>query len=261
MNTENRTKENAFISIQNASKRFSVNGEELTVLEDVNLSFDSGEFITILGPSGCGKTTLLRCVGGFEKLTSGTILVNGKIVSKPDPSRFMVFQPFDQLFVWKTVLQNITYPLQLTNKGMKKPEIKQISMESLKMLGLDKFAHYYPHQLSGGMKQRVALARALSLKPSVILMDEPFASLDAQTRTALQAELLDLWNQTKSTVLFVTHNIGESIILGTQIVVMSGAPNNIKSQTKNTVPIRGKELRSPESPGFPACWKFLHEQL
>lgn len=249
------------LEIKNVCKEY-INGEGnvLKVLDNINLSVEKGSFVTILGPSGCGKTTLLKLIGGLELPSEGSIIANGVPVVKPGIDRSMVFQTFDQLLPWKTVEKNIEYPLKVNRIGKDKEERKGIIMEYLSMVGLEKFAKYYPHQISGGMKQRVAIARSLAQNPEIILMDEPFASIDAQGRNTLQVELYKLWKKTGVTIIFITHNIQEAIVLGSKIVVMSKSPSGIKINMDNPVEATG-EIRFPGSKGYDECWKLLHENI
>ncbi|MHA1222970.1 MAG: ABC transporter ATP-binding protein [Candidatus Heimdallarchaeaceae archaeon] len=230
------------------------NFENLLVLEDINLEIEKSEFFCILGPSGCGKSTLLRCIGGFEEF-EGEVYLDGEKVQKPRKDSIMVFQDFQQLFPWLSVLDNVLFAMKHIN-GERKDNHKE-ALDFLKLVGLKDFANYYPHQLSGGMKQRVAIARSLATKPKVLLMDEPFGSLDAQTRAILQRELLKLWKQFKTTIVFVTHNIQESIILGDRIMVMSQNPGKIKLLAKNDLP----RPRRPDKEGFAEFWHYLYSNL
>ncbi len=242
------------LKIKNLSKSYSSQGAVTGVLQDLNLTVDKNEFICILGPSGCGKSTLLRCIAGFEDY-EGTIECNGKIVKKASSERFMVFQDYNQLFPWKTVEKNIQYSLKL--KGIKdKEELKAISDKYLKKVNLDGFQKYYPHELSGGMKQRVSIARALALKPEVILMDEPFAALDAMTRNNLQKELYRISTQEDVTVIFITHNIQEALTLGTRVLLM-GKKGKIVVDKKNTL----KKPVSPSTEGYGAMWDLFSQAL
>ena len=238
------------------NKIYNGHQQPVSALEDVSFELDEGELFCILGPSGCGKSTLLRCIAGFEKLTSGEIIVEGLPVQKPGPDRTMVFQGFDQLLPWKTVLQNVEFPLQVKGAG-DRAKIREIAGQYISLVGLTAFTHSYPHELSGGMKQRVAIARALALRPRVLLMDEPFASLDAQTRTALQAELITIWERFKTTIIFITHNIQEAIILGSRIGVMSRQPGTIRK----IVPNHLGRPRFVGYPGFDEMWAELHALL
>jgi len=226
------------------------------VIVDLSLQVRKNDFLCILGPSGCGKTTLLRCIGGFENF-EGKIRINGIERRTPGTDRIMVFQDYNQLFPWKTVEKNIQYGLKL--KGIRdKEELRRLSDHALETVGLSGYQKYYPHQLSGGMKQRVAIAKALALKPEIILMDEPFAALDAITRNTLQQELLRIsadqdWD---CTIIFITHNIQEAIVLGTRIMVMEKG-GTIAVNEKN--PIRRPV--TPASEGYGAYWNKLHAAL
>jgi len=248
-------RENCILEIKNVSKVFDADTErEKGVLHDVNLEVDRNEFVCVLGPSGCGKTTLLRCIAGFEGF-EGSVLVNGVERNKPGTDRIMVFQDFNQLFPWKTVEKNIQYPLKL--QGIRdKAELKQRTKEVLSKVKLSGHEKYYPYQLSGGMKQRVAIAKALSLKPEIILMDEPFAALDAMTRNELQGELLRISMEEKCTFIFITHNIQEAIVLGTRIIVLAEG-GRIVVDEKNMIarPV------TPASEGYGATWERLHSAL
>lgn len=240
------------LSVRNLNKVYQ--DDNSVILENVNLDVEEREFLTILGPSGCGKTTLLRCIAGFEDYT-GTVTTDGKVTKDPDVDRFMVFQDFNQLFPWKTVKKNIQYPLRI--QGLKdKDELERIASETIASVGLKGYENYYPYQLSGGMKQRVAIAKALALKSKIILMDEPFAALDAMTRTRLQKELLNISKKTDCTFMFVTHNIQEAIILGTRILVF-GDGGKILVDEKNPL---AKPV-SPSSEGYGEFWDRLHSAL
>ena len=222
------------IVITNLSKSFG----PLQVIENLDLKVAEGEFLCIIGPSGCGKTTLLRIIAGFEQY-EGNILMNGQEITSPSPERFMVFQQFDQLLPWKTVTGNIELGLKL--KGIESLERENVMAKVVSMIGLDGFEDHYPHELSGGMKQRVAIARALVMKPKILLMDEPFGSLDAQLRRKMRLELLKIWEALDITVVFVTHNIRESIILGSRVIVLSKSPSRIMQEFKVDHKIRVDE--------------------
>ncbi len=251
----------SIIQVNNLTKRFiNSDGQVLTVLQDISLDIEESSFVCVLGPSGCGKTTMLKLIGGFETPDSGEIIANGSVVTKPGMDRSMVFQNFDQLLPWKTVAKNIEYPLKVNKIYDNKAERMEIVHEYLRMMDMEKFANYYPHQISGGMKQRVAIARSLAQKPRVILMDEPFASLDAQTRNSLQEELYRIWEKTNVTVIFITHNIQEAIVLGSKIIMMSKAPSRISVDMENPVDGKGG-LRFPGAEGYNECWKLLHDKL
>ena len=183
----------------------------------------------LLGPSGCGKSTLLKGVAGFMKPVEGTLRLGGRVIERPGPDRMMVFQEFDQLLPWKTVKQNVMFPLRISGR-FARAEAEQRALTYIHKVNLTEFRDAYPHTLSGGMKQRVAIARAMAMEPDILLMDEPFAALDALTRRQMQEELLQLWEDTQFTVLFVTHSIEEAIIVGSRILVLSPHPGQVKAE-------------------------------
>lgn len=197
---------------------------DLTVFQDIDLTVKDREIVSIVGPSGCGKTTLLRCIDGLTQLNAGTVTIDGKLLKGPIPGVSMVFQHFG-LFPWKSVYSNVAYGLQL--QGAPKERIAQTVPEYIKMVGLDGFEKSYPHQLSGGMQQRAGLARALAVEPQVLLMDEPFSAIDAQTREVLQFELLRIWESRPIAMFFVTHSIDEAVLMGDRVVVLTGRPSHI----------------------------------
>ena len=240
--------------VNNLYKYFTTNELKKYVLQDISFTVKAGEFICLLGPSGCGKTTLLRCIGGFEPFSAGKILVNGQPVLGPGIDRMMVFQGFDQLFSWKTVYANAEYPLQIN--GLAKNDRHNLVLRYLTMVGLQDYTNYYPYQLSGGMKQRAALARAMVLQPRILLMDEPFGNLDALTRNALQGELLKIWSETTSTILFVTHDIEEAILLSDRIIMLSPS-----GELKDIIPNQLERPRKPGRAGFVELWERLYSQL
>ncbi len=248
-------KENCILEIRNMSKVFDADTEtEKDVLKNVNLTVSKNEFLCVLGPSGCGKTTLLRCIAGFENY-DGSVLINGAERRRPGIDRVMVFQDFNQLFPWKTVEKNIQYPLKI-NGIHNKEELNNRTREVLAKVKLSGHEKFYPYQLSGGMKQRVAIAKALALKPEIILMDEPFAALDAMTRNELQSELLRISTQEKCTFIFITHNIQEAIVLGTRIIVLAQHGKIIiDEENKITRPV------TPASKGYGEMWERMHEAL
>ncbi len=215
------------LEARNIVKRFDHNGNPVLALDGINLKVDEGDFVCIVGPSGCGKSTFLNIVAGLEKPDSGEILLNGNTISTPGPDRTMVFQE-GALFPWLKVVDNVEFGLKIA--GIPKDERAQISQRYLDMMQLTKFANSYTYQLSTGMKQRVAIARALVMDPEILLMDEPFAALDAQTRDLLLVELQLIWERTKKTILFVTHSIVESVILGNRVVVFKNRPSKIKKE-------------------------------
>ena len=212
-----------FTKGNNAHDNF-VGKENQLVLKDVNLTIKEGEFHVFLGASGCGKTTLLNIIAGFLDVTSGDVLLDGEKISGPSAKRGVVFQNADSaIFPWLSVLKNVEYGLRM--QGVKTAERRKIAYESLELVGLKEHAHKYPYELSGGMKQRVQIARSIAANPEVLIMDEPFGALDAQTRRNLQNELIDIWKKTKKTILFVTHDITEAVYLGQRISIFSVAPN------------------------------------
>jgi NitT/TauT family transport system ATP-binding protein len=198
-----------------------------TAVERVTFSVRQGERFVLLGPSGCGKSTLLKAIAGFMPTAAGDMALEGRTIRAPGPDRVVVFQEFDQLLPWKTVLGNIVYPLRVARK-LSDAAARDAAGKFIDMVGLDRFADSYPHQLSGGMKQRVAIARSLALDPAMLLMDEPFASLDALTRRRMQDELLGIWETTRKTLLFVTHSIEEAVFLGDRILVLSNGPGRVR---------------------------------
>lgn len=220
------------------------------VLSDINLEIFRGELICVIGASGCGKTTLLNLIGGFVTADQGEIRLNGMRVEKPSRQCIMVFQEFDQLFAWQTVRQNIAFPLKKATERLTNPEIGTRTDHYLAMVKLTDFSDYYPNQLSGGMKQRTALARALALSPQLLLMDEPFGSLDAQTKKELQDTLLEIRQETQATTVFVTHDIREALYLADRVVVLkAGAVAAvIKNQTRNVNETRVAEITALLSP-------------
>jgi NitT/TauT family transport system ATP-binding protein len=213
------------LSIKNLHKTFPTEDGEMVAIEDFNLDVTEGEFVCILGPSGCGKTTLLRMIAGLETPTSGKLLLNGNAISKPGSDRGMVFQEF-ALFPWRTVRKNIEFGLEV--KKIPAVERTKISQRFIDLVGLNGFEEYHPYQLSGGMKQRVGIARALANEPTILLMDEPFGALDAQTRNLMQKELLRIWKETRKTVIFITHSVDEAVYLADRIIVLTTRPSRIK---------------------------------
>jgi NitT/TauT family transport system ATP-binding protein len=205
----------------------------VTATRDVTFSVDKSDRFVILGPSGCGKSTILKAVAGFVAPVEGRIRLNGTTVTRPGPDRIVVFQEFDQLLPWKTVLQNVTFALTASGRVPSK-EADTRARHYLEKVKLSGFADSFPHTLSGGMKQRVAIARAMAMEPQVLLMDEPFAALDALTRTQMQEELLQLWSDTRITIIFVTHSIEEAIRVGNRILLLSAHPGTVKAEMKSS---------------------------
>jgi NitT/TauT family transport system ATP-binding protein len=230
------------LDLRGVGKVYELNGQKIEALRDANLVVRKGEFVCLIGASGCGKSTLLRIVAGFEPPSSGQALMWDKPVGGPAPDRGMVFQDYG-LFPWLTVRQNIGFGP--SSRGLPKAEVRDTVERFVTMVGLTRFADAYPHQLSGGMKQRVAIARVLANEAEMVLMDEPFGALDAMTRERLQDELLDIWERTKLTVLFVTHSIEEAIFLADRVVVMEPGPGRIASEHLITLQ-RPRDVASPE---------------
>jgi NitT/TauT family transport system ATP-binding protein len=208
------------LTIQNISKTYfdPYAGANVTAVHDISLKVNQGEFISIVGPSGCGKTTLLNMIAGFLPISGGAITIDDKPIKGPGPDRGVVFQTF-ALFPWKTVIDNVGFGPRM--RGLPKKECDQIALEFLSLVGLEHVAQKYPNELSGGMQQRVGVVRALANNPDVLLMDEPFASVDAQTRMTLQEELTKIWQQRRPTILFITHDVAESVFLADRVVVLS----------------------------------------
>ena len=221
------------LEIKNVTKSFYRNDGKQSMLinaiENINLSVNDGEFICIVGPSGCGKSTLLNILAGLDNPTQGQVILNGRQITGTGPDRIMVFQE-NALFPWMKVIDNVEFGLKIAK--VEKLKRREIAMQYLDMMQLKKFAEAYVYQLSGGMKQRVSIARALVLDPEVLLMDEPFAALDSQTRDLLLVELQLIWAKTKKTIIFVTHNIMESVCLGDRVIVFTNRPGKIKKDVK-----------------------------
>jgi len=215
------------LEVRALSKRYDVDDGEILALADIDLHIAEGEFVCLLGPSGCGKSTLLKIVAGLIALSTGAVRIGGRAVTAPGPDRAVVFQDY-ALFPWMTVADNVEFGLAA--RGVAPERRHAISAELLQAVGLTEFAAKYPHHLSGGMKQRVSIARALAVDPVLLLMDEPFGALDAQTRFVMQRELLRVWRAYRKTVLFVTHSIEEALYLGDRVLVMTARPGRIKAE-------------------------------
>ncbi len=242
------------IHIRNLSKTYVTEDSETVVLEDFSLDIRKGELISIVGPSGCGKTTILRMLAGLVQPTSGKILIGDRECTTPGSDRGMVFQDF-ALFPWRSVRKNVEFGLEIA--GMPKEQRRERADKYLKIVGLEKFADHRVHELSGGMKQRVALARALVTNPDVILMDEPFGALDAQTRNLMQAGLLKILDKTDQTIIFITHSVDEAVFLSDRIVILTKRPAKIKE----VVEIDWPRPRDRASPEFTALRKRILEEL
>jgi NitT/TauT family transport system ATP-binding protein len=232
----------AQIRVSGLAKRYGT----LEVFRGIDFDVGEREIVAIVGPSGCGKTTLLRCIDGLIDLDAGEIVVNGQRVTAPIPGVAMVFQHFG-LFPWKTVYDNVAYGLRMA--GVPKGEIARRVPAFISMVGLAGFEHAYPYQMSGGMQQRCGLARALAVEPSVLLMDEPFAAVDAQTREILQFELLRIWESQPTTMVFVTHSIEEAVLMGDRVLVLKGRPSHIDEVVEIDLP-RPRTRDTLRSPRF-----------
>lgn len=221
------------LKIENVYKEYITRSGKTVALNGVNMDIKENEFICVVGPSGCGKSTLLNAIAGLHEPTSGAIYLDGKPIKGTGVERGVVFQQY-ALFPWRTVLKNVMYGLEI--QKVPKDKATSIAMKYIKAVGLEGFEHSYPKELSGGMKQRVAIARAYAVNPEVLLLDEPFGALDAQTRVQLQQELLDTWEQEKKTCFFITHDVDEAIILAQRVVIMSARPGRIKRIVEIDIP-------------------------
>jgi NitT/TauT family transport system ATP-binding protein len=250
------------LETQGLSKTFvKATGGEVEALRDISLQIDDGEFAAIVGASGCGKTTFLRILDGLIDKSSGDIMLDGASVTRPGPDRGFVFQS-DSLFPWRTVLDNVVFGLEV--QGRPRKASMERAMSNIKLVGLEGFEKHYPHELSGGMRQRANLARALTVDPKLLLMDEPFAALDAQTREIMQQELLRIWNADRKTVVFITHQIDEAIFLADRVFVFTVRPGRVK--TVIPVPFsRPRKLeikRTPEFIGYvDQVWKLIEDEV
>lgn len=247
----------AMLDMQNIWVKFTpTHRPEIVAVEDASITVQPNEFVSLIGPSGCGKSTLLRAAAGLEQPSSGTIRVEGKLVNRPGADRGMVFQTYT-LFPWLTVRENIRFALK---KSMLPADEKESRVRQyIRVIGLEGFENSYPNQLSGGMRQRVAIARALVYQPKILLMDEPFGALDAQTRLLMQELLLQVWEEERSTVLFVTHDVEEAILLSDRILVMTALPGKIKTEIMIDLPRPRSILEMETSPQFAVYKKQLLE--
>jgi NitT/TauT family transport system ATP-binding protein len=224
----------SYIEVRDVSLTYRTPSGDVTGVQGATFAMEQSEFLCLVGPSGCGKSTLLNIIAGFLTPTGGAISIGGKAVSGHGMDRGVVFQDFAQLFPWRTALGNVTFGLEM--KGVAKAERERTALEQLRLVKLEKFANSYPHHLSGGMQQRVAIARALAYNPSVLLMDEPFAALDALTRDEMQRLLADVWRETRKTVIYVTHNVAEAVYLADRVIVMTPHPGTVKTEVPITLP-------------------------
>jgi NitT/TauT family transport system ATP-binding protein len=242
------------LDVRGVTIQYKTQAHLVTATYRVSFKVLQGDRFVVVGPSGCGKATLLKAVGGYLAPTEGEIRLKGELITKPGPDRIMVFQEFDQLLPWMTVLENVMFPLKTTGTLKGKAAVER-AMHYIEKVKLADFANSYPHTLSGGMKQRVAIARGMAMEPDILLMDEPFAALDALTRTRMQDELLSLWDDIRFTVLFVTHSIPEAIKLGSRILLLSPHPGQVKAEI-NSVP-RGQENSNEAA----ALGREIHDML
>ncbi len=248
---------NIKVKIDGVKKIFNGRSGEMVALNGINMDIMDNEFVCVVGPSGCGKSTLLNIIAGLMEPTSGNVYVDGKKVEGTGVERGVVFQQY-ALFPWLTVKKNVEFGLKL--KNLPKDEIEEIAMKYIRMVDLEKFANAYPKELSGGMKQRVAIARAYAVNPEVLLMDEPFGALDAQTRTQLQSELLKTWEEERKTCFFITHDVEEAIILAQRVVIMSARPGRIKEIVEIDIPYpRTQETRM--EPNFVDLKNFIWSRV
>ncbi|MGD9948568.1 MAG: ABC transporter ATP-binding protein [Desulfobulbus sp.] len=239
------------------SRIFSTEKGEVTALENVSFKAYRREFLSVIGPSGCGKSTLIRILSGLDQATSGRVLLDGRPVAEPGPERGMVFQGYT-LFPWLTVKKNVMFGLEVAGKGRATAESE--ALQWIEMVGLDDFANHYPSQLSGGMKQRVAIARALANQPRVLLMDEPFGALDAQTRARMQSYLMQIWRNVDITIIFITHDLDEAVYLSDRILVLDAHPGRVREMVE--VPV--EQPRSPSqhlSPEFLATKNHIEHLI
>jgi NitT/TauT family transport system ATP-binding protein len=243
------------IEVRDVSLVYDTPGGPVHAVEAASFRLAASEFLCIVGPSGCGKSTLLNIIAGFLTPAMGGITIGGKAVTGHGMDRGVVFQDFAQLFPWRTALGNVEFGLEM--KGVAKAERQKIAREQLRLVKLEKFTNSYPHHLSGGMQQRVAIARALAYNPAVLLMDEPFAALDAMTRDEMQRLLAEVWKATRKTVIYVTHNVAEAVFLADRVIVMSPHPGTVKAEIRIDLP----RPRDPLSVEFLECQKQLLRHL
>ncbi|HEV7367871.1 ABC transporter ATP-binding protein [Arenibaculum sp.] len=250
------------LEVAGVSKTFKRAGQaELVALRDIDIKVPRGAFISIVGASGSGKSTLLRIIDGLLPPTGGTVCVNGKVVTRPGPDRAVVFQN-DSLLPWKTVIENVAYGLTLA--GVKWKEASRTGRRFIELAGLAGFENHYPHQLSGGMRQRVNVARGLAVDPDILLLDEPFAALDAQTREIMQTELLRIWQESGKTVLLITHQIDEAVFLSDEVIVFSARPGTVRRRLPIPLP-RPRDLDLKRAPQFVGLvdeiWKLIEQEV
>jgi NitT/TauT family transport system ATP-binding protein len=231
------------IEVRNVTFEYEVDKGRVLAIKDITFSVRQSEFLCLLGPSGCGKTTILNILAGLLQPTAGEIRIAGAAIGDKRQNRGVVFQDFAQLFPWRTARHNVEFGLEMRKVG--KAERERMAMEFLRLVGLEKFADVFPHQLSGGMQQRVAIARSLAYNPEVLLMDEPFAALDAMTRDDMQQLLTDVWQKTKKTIVYITHNVSEAVYLGDKVIVLNAHPGTVKAELALDLPRPRDPLSEP----------------
>lgn len=248
------------LEIDHVSKTYGSGIQATVALEDIHLSLDEGEFVTIVGPSGCGKTTLLRCIAGLLEPTTGAVRFNGNVVTSPPEEMSVVFQDYSRsLMPWLTVYENVALPLKYAK--VSKGEQKQRASQALDQVGLADFHDHYPWQLSGGMQQRVAISRGLAYQPSILIMDEPFASVDAQTRASLEDLLLSIYREAGLTVLLVTHDIDESVYLADRVVVLTHRPTEVANQHHVPLARPRDQIETKSDPDFLKLRAAVHHDI
>ena len=243
------------IEVKNVTFEYTVDSGRVLAIKDINLSVRQSEFLCLLGPSGCGKTTIMNILAGLLTPTSGEVHIGDAPLNSNRQNRGVVFQDFSQLYPWRTARHNVEFGLEMRKVG--KAERKETALEFLRLVGLEKFADVFPHQLSGGMQQRVAIARSLAYNPQVLLMDEPFAALDAMTRDDMQQLLTGIWERTKKTIVYITHNVSEAVFLGDKVVVLNAHPGTVKTIISVDLP----RPRDPLSESFVATQREIMSHL
>jgi NitT/TauT family transport system ATP-binding protein len=250
----------ALLDVSGLNKVYEGSGRRVEAVRDLTFTVDAGELVCLVGPSGCGKTTLLKCMGGLLTPTAGEVLLSGQKVSGPPPGMAFVFQEYGRsLFPWMRVGENVELPLK--QKALSKARRRELVADALESVGLTDAVGAYPWQLSGGMQQRVAIARALAYEPDVLLMDEPFAAVDAQTRADLEDLVRGLWRERGITILFVTHDIDEAVYLGERVVVLSASPTVVQEQLKVDLPVERDQLHTRIAPRFAELRTHVYEQI
>ena len=248
------------LQVEHLKKVYESSTGNVEAIGDISFSMNAGELVCIVGPSGCGKTTLLKCIAGLLRSTQGTVELDGKRVTGPPPNMALVFQEYGRsLYPWLTVRGNVELPLK--HKKLSRVERDQLIDDALEAVGLDQAAKSYPWQLSGGMQQRVAIARAVAYQPEVLIMDEPFAAVDAQTRADLEDLIRDIWRRTGVTILFVTHDIDESVYLGERVLILSGSPTVVQEDLAVDLPDERDQLTTRSMPRFAELRGHVYEQI